>query len=170
MKMPDESPYLQSPFEAEEGILTQIGTIISVWGAINNMLRSLTAERLDANLENADAILNRFNGESGKIDFLLALVDVKNFADDPALIACLQRIKELVPERNVIVHGGPVFKASLDGGEFHFQNFKKPAKTRNVNAIPLLREHLKKLRVAGGSLYSIVYAAQISALEDKPID
>jgi len=152
---------LSSPFEKYPEILVEMGRVISVWGSISHLLRTLLSRLLDCDPLEADTILMGFAGEEKRLDFMMSLLKTKSQdSERDALVAALDNIKKLCGDRNLIVHGGPVYggKKDVRPRDNYFVNFKKRDEaTRYVAAVPLLAQHLEKLRERGSVLFDLMY-------------
>lgn len=151
---------LRSPFEREDALLKEIGRAVALWGAVHHVLRALTANRLNITSPKVDELLGDFSGEGAKIKFLTNLVASREDKADASLIQALNRLTKLIPDRNIIVHGGPIWGMDRDYYEpgFHLVNFKQPKKDKRTKpALPFVIEHIKRLRIAGGELHGIVH-------------
>ncbi len=159
---------LRSPFERDPEIISKIGLVVTIWGTINNILRSLTADEFSCQPDQADVLLKQFSGEQSKITFLLALASTKTQPDE-RLVRCLEELKALSKDRNNIVHGGPIHGVKRDFYPMgmHYRDFRSTnMMTKVVGAHTILDRHLKKLRLVGEQLYLIVYQQQIEALAE----
>lgn len=159
-----EDEGLASPFERHPNVLLEIGRVVSVWGAISNLLRHLVSRILDCDPLKADAILMGFAGEERRLEFIVSLLSTKPLDDESkAFIAVLKNLRKLSTERNLIVHGGPVHggKAGQRPRDNYFVNFKfEDDARRYVNAADLLARHLAKLRRHGAELADLVYPGE----------
>ncbi|RUW19195.1 hypothetical protein [Mesorhizobium sp. M4B.F.Ca.ET.013.02.1.1] len=152
---------LHSPFEKHPDLLVEIGRVVSLWGAISNMLRHFAAQILDCDPVKADTILTAFPGEERRLEFIVNLLSAKPLDQKSmALLAVLKSLKKLGTDRNLIVHGGPIWggKKDLRPMDSYFVNFKvEDGAKRYVNARELLARHLAKLRFHGGELADLLH-------------
>jgi hypothetical protein len=152
---------LSSPFEQYPDILVEMGRVVSVWGSVSHLLRTLLSRLLDCDPLEADTILMGFAGEEKRLEFMISLFKTKpEDAEREQFVAALEGIKKLCGDRNLIVHGGPVHggKKDVRPRDNYFVNFKKRDEaTRYVAAAPHLAQHLTKLRDKGSTLFDLMY-------------
>lgn len=159
-----------SAFEEDTELLSDIGRVVAIWGAINNMLRAVASSELNCSEQQADLILNRFSGESAKISFIVDLIaarpDHERFSDATTV---LQSLLGLTSARNIIVHGGPVKSLVRGiGYEPRLVNFRTDAPhKRSVAAKPYVTGHLREVRRLAGQLFDTAYAQQIMILDEE---
>lgn len=157
----DHAEGLRSPFERHPDLLVEIGRVVSVWGAVSNLLRQFVSRILDCDPVKADMILAAFPGEERRLDFVISLLSAGPQDDgSTALAAVLKSLKKLCAERNVIVHGGPIWGGKKPDRpmDTYFVNFRvEDDGKRYVNARDLLARHLVKLRRHGGELFDILH-------------
>lgn len=155
---------MRSPFERHPDLLVEIGRVVSVWGAVSNLLRHFVSEILDCDPVKADTILMAFPGEERRLDFIVSLLSTKALDDrSKALVAVLTNLKKRCAERNLIVHGGPIWGGKKPDRpmDTYFVNFKvEDDGRRHVNARDLLARHLLKLRRHGGELFDILHPSE----------
>lgn len=155
---------LRSPFEQDPEVVMLLGSIITVWGAVGHVLRSVGVKLLQCTYEEADAELSKYLGDGKRIQVL-----IDRATEDDEMLAALQRVKDLVDERNLVVHGAPLYggRHGLFNLGLHIVNFRQPDPgLRFTEAAPFLNAHLEKIRAAGGALWDVAYDQQLLALGD----
>lgn len=151
---------LKSPFERDDSLVIEIGRVISVWGSVSNLLRQLVAKELGCQKVKADTILKGFGGEERRLEFAIRLLQAREMNDsDQAVVKALAKLMEISAERNVIVHGGPVYGAKTGERplDLYLMDFRYEDDARRyLNAKEYVERHLSKLRRRGSQLFDAI--------------
>jgi hypothetical protein len=97
---------LRSPFEREPELIALIGQVIVVWGAINHLMRTIGMQVFDCGYEEIDAKLSACPGEGARLHLLISALKE---GEHDQLRDVLTPLKDATWQRNLIVHGGPLF-------------------------------------------------------------
>lgn len=160
---------LASIFEREDSLLTEIGRAVSIWGAVNHIVRSALVDIKGCSHDDADQLLGAKIGEGARLKFLRDALEEREDEFATKVRACLDELIQLSRDRNLIVHSGGIW-GSRDNSPvtFHIVDFRTPeGPERYKLAAPFVENHIAQMRKAGGELFDLVYAEQIAVMDGR---